>query len=337
MIHASGKRTALNQAGFVAIITATIVTVIVFVVVMAFTVIVRREETQARDRQLSTQALYAAESGVNYAIKSDLPSSPTNCSSVSNIDGANSISAPCILINDEPNELVFDEISTETPTVMYLTNSVNDLTFAWHDPDGSAPFSSSTKFLRAGGSAGWGSRVGVLEVMIYPVDSVVNTTNGSVPNRLVEQAKAFYLYPNQVSSAGSVGTVSYSDDGKVVYGNCHPGNTPRHCNVRITGIPNGLAGATGSRGYVIRLRAIYNPVSVQVTGRFLGSATALKGVQRVVDATGRATDVLRRIQVRLPVRQSYNLPIYAVETADDLCKRLNVYPNQPSTYNPDGC
>jgi len=332
----------INQDGFVAILTATIITAIIMVVVLGFTVVVRREETQVRDGQLSTQALYASESGVNFAVKADLGDNSLSCKSDPKIDGsANNVAATCILVNRSPNELIFDEISIDRPVVAFMKNSVDELTFAWQDTKGAPNFSNSyPTFFPA---PTWGNKVGVLEVVIYPVDTTVTTTAQGFPNKLIDTAKTFYLYPQTGGDCTipSNCSVSYSDDGKVVKAVCNSSNTPRHCIAKITNIPNGVAipplPTLGSQGYVIRLKAIYNPVALQINGRILGNEVALTGVQEVVDSTGKASDVLRRVQIRLPVRPSYNLPTYASETGDDLCKLLNVYPGQDPAYNPDNC
>lgn len=56
-----------NQEGMVAIITTMVIMVVVTLVVSSFALIVRREQQQSLDRQLSTQAFYAAESGISAA------------------------------------------------------------------------------------------------------------------------------------------------------------------------------------------------------------------------------------------------------------------------------
>ena len=59
-----------------------------------------------------------------------------------------------------------------------------------------------------------------------------------------------------------------------------------------------------------------------------------KGAQVVIDSTGRANDVLRRVQVRITggtTTFSYgdntgNYPDNVLESADSICKRLSVAP-----------
>lgn len=54
-----------NQEGIVAIIVAVILTVLMSLIILAISQNANREQRQALDRQLSDQAFYNAESGVN--------------------------------------------------------------------------------------------------------------------------------------------------------------------------------------------------------------------------------------------------------------------------------
>ena len=52
----------------------------------------------------------------------------------------------------------------------------------------------------------------------------------------------------------------------------------------------------------------------------------LRDGQAEVDATGRAADVLRRIQVRVPIKRNFIFPEFALGTADSICKRFVTWP-----------
>ena len=56
---------ARNQDGLVSIIIVVILMIVISIIVLSFAKVVRNEQRQTLDRQLSTQAYYAAESGVN--------------------------------------------------------------------------------------------------------------------------------------------------------------------------------------------------------------------------------------------------------------------------------
>jgi len=311
-----------NSSGFVAIIVAVVVTVIISVITISFTRIMRREQRQALDRQLSTQAFYAAESGANYAIKSGM-AERSECEQPGDpgyLDAHNAVKFTCLLVNDDPDELVFDDVNTDEPTIFRINENLSEMTIGWQSSTGNTTWPpggwyTPTPTFRV--ASEWGSIVSVVEVVIWPIKSTIDSDD------LLTSARTYYLYPSP-GGISEEGTVNYSSDGDIVSGKCHQNKTPKHCQVKIAGM--GASGATN--GYVVRLRSIYSSVSLQINGTDVGGQpTELTGAQRVIDVTGRASDVLRRVQIRLPIRSSYSLPIFAIETAGDLCKRLDVYPD----------
>src|SRR5258708_5693843 len=70
-----------GQQGIVSIIVTIILMLVLTLIVLSFAKVSRREERNALDRQLSTQAFYAAESGINdstVVIKSWIASGSSN-------------------------------------------------------------------------------------------------------------------------------------------------------------------------------------------------------------------------------------------------------------------
>src|SRR3569623_1752522 len=57
-----------NQEGFASLIVGIIIVLVLSLLTVGFAILVRDEQRQTLDKQLSTQAFYAAESGVNDAI-----------------------------------------------------------------------------------------------------------------------------------------------------------------------------------------------------------------------------------------------------------------------------
>lgn len=304
-----------NQQGFVAMITCLLLSIIITIITTSFVRIMQREQRQALDRQLSTQAFYAAESGVNYALKKDIASKTTcDTSGFGNIGP--SVSFSCLLVNETPEELIFDNINTEKPTVFSITQEVSQLEFFWEGPTGTENWRPPSNYPTFYNLSDWGSDIGVIEVVIYPIKSSIDV------NDLQSSSRTYYLYPT--SGGNPDNSVNYSQDAEVVKSHCdNGGGKPKDCRVTITGL-SGI-GATG--GYILRLRSIYNPVSLQINGNDAGGTRlALRGAQRVIDVTGKAGDVLRRIQIRLPIRSGYALPIFAIEAGENLCKLQDTYP-----------
>ncbi|HSX32249.1 MAG TPA: pilus assembly PilX N-terminal domain-containing protein, partial [Candidatus Saccharimonadales bacterium] len=58
-----------KESGMVAIMVTIILMIVISLIVLGFAQIARRNQRQSLDRQLSTQAFYAAETGVNDASK----------------------------------------------------------------------------------------------------------------------------------------------------------------------------------------------------------------------------------------------------------------------------
>jgi hypothetical protein len=85
-----------------------------------------------------------------------------------------------------------------------------------------------------------------------------------------------------------------------------------------------------SSQYYLRVSSLYKDVSLEITATDASSVPInLQGAQAVVDATGKAQDVLRRIQVRVPLTVSSTnlLSDYGVESKDAICKRFAIMTN----------
>ena len=59
------------------------------------------------------------------------------------------------------------------------------------------------------------------------------------------------------------------------------------------------------------------------------------GVEPLVDSTGRASDVFRRIQSRIRLDSTADLPEYSAESAGDVCKNMQV--SDGSYYRANVC
>ena len=80
-----------------------------------------------------------------------------------------------------------------------------------------------------------------------------------------------------------------------------------------------LGNLTGQQ-YYMRVSSMYQTVSLTVSG-----SVPLSGALAQIDSTGKAADVLRRIQVYVPLGESQNLlPDSALESTDSICKRFSV-------------
>lgn len=341
-------RAKLHQQGFVSIIVAMILLVLISLITLGFAYLVRQNQRSALNRQLSTQAFYAAESGVNDAVKQiSTIGDVTNCSDTATrvgnpqLDGTN-VEYTCVLVNTRPDTLVYDSISTDASTVAHITTggtTITSLQIAWQDTgpaantNSFAPLGGGFKFPQKNrvcsdgscvqGTLDFPDKIGVLRTTVIPADGAVSYDN------TVSNSRNFFMFP-MASNTGSPssGTVSMTGaDGVFGDGECSSTNTPRTCVVNINNV--------GSTDLFLRLRAIYKPVAATITAYNGSTRVPISGAQAIVDSTGRAQDVTRRIQVRVPLSPAYLFPEFAIESANTLCKRMTVWGDNAEGIRPN--
>ena len=83
--------------------------------------------------------------------------------------------------------------------------------------------------------------------------------------------------------------------------------------------------------YILRLQAIYNPVRLLIAAdagstisqnRSTPKLQGFVGLQAVVQATGRAHNVLTRLEERIPLRPVFDIAEYGIDSAETICKLL---------------
>ena len=91
-----------------------------------------------------------------------------------------------------------------------------------------------------------------------------------------------------------------------------------------------------SNTYFLRITPLYGSTHFRVQMLTNSSSVVnFSGVEPVVDSTGRASDVFRRIQSRIRLDNVSNLPEYAAESAGDICKNMQV--SDGSYYKANVC
>lgn len=336
------KPTHNSQSGFVSIIVAVIFVVIVSLITTSFALLSRREQRQALDRQLSTQAFYAAESGVNDAIQriNAGGGDVTECNQAGTISpskGAslgNGMEYTCALINKTPNSIEA-QVGTDDSTIVRVQGPANttigSMRISWQAASGEAGFANNAyhylpqeDYNTNPQANSFANITGLLRTTIIPV------TGSLKRDTLISDSQTLFLYPQASATANVTGTTPYTkgqpnQQGSFADGQCNEANgsngLPRYCNVLVTGL-----NAAGTNTFYVRLTGMYQPANVTIqaftnTGAAVG-ALSLSNGQAVVDVTGKSGDVLRRIQVRVPVNADYYYPEYALESAESICKRL---------------
>ena len=334
-----------KENGLVAIIITMILMIILGLITVGFARLVRREQTQALDRQLSTQAFYSAEAGVNDIVgqiranKVDLSQDyDTTCNSVisSNglsispaLDNSNNASYTCLLVDVSPTSLVYDIIDTAsavTIPVVAESGNISSISIYWQDTTGNTSLGCTSALGSFPPSANWPAacNAGMIRMELVSTGSGVNRIS------LINNTLTAFLQPQQNASAGTLGYNIASNNGATVYGNCSAVQQPRMCKVIIN---SGLGGSS----YYLRLRSIYKPNSVVVTASSGGGPIEFLNAQAVIDSTGKANDVLRRISVRIPLDSGLGqgVPPFAIQSGDSICKKFSVAPGIATTPETD--
>ncbi len=347
-----------NQAGFISFLVVAIIMIVLSLIVLAFARLVRREQRQTLDRQLNTQAFYAAESGINDAVNK-LFLNPglanqdyTSCDDFINavpalnsrLDGpAGVVSYSCLLVDPSPPFLEYDSVPIDQSVTLPLSPSnsspplnppITSLEISWEE---AAPGPTTNLAGCPTGGADpndalpgdWvNCDIGMLRIEIIPFDGA-KTRDALITERLIA-----YLQPR---NTGGAAAINFGDAAShVAGGNAGQGETvgalcdgsgPRRCTLRINNVPPMTNG-------FMRMRSIYAVNAVTITAFSGGGPVGLAGVQAAIDSTGKANDVLKRIKVTVPLADGDEpFPEFALQSTGSLCKRITVSPGSPPTYS----
>lgn len=352
-----------NQQGMVSILVTMVLMIVLSLIVLGFAQISRRNQRETLDQQLSTQAFYAAESGVNDAtqlINNALstgatlyakttcaaPSDPAAAAFYSNLPSstisAAGVSYSCLMVNPTPPSLDSSDVGTN-PIVWPLTTTTganfSTITLKWETKTGdSTPLggcpTSMTKELPT--SANWtssGCGYGVLRFDLVPTAGSTLTENS-----LSAATMTAFVVPLQSGGTPSVNfAAGGSNTNDVIGGSC----TNSACTLTIS-FPT-----PASSQYFVRVSSLYRDVSLDLTGTdTTGKQVNFSGAQIAIDATGKAQDVLRRIEVRVstasqdtsgtdtktvPTSQS-TLPYYVLGSGTSICKEFATTGSSSTSY-----
>jgi len=349
MITQSKNR--LNEKGIVSIVVTLIIMIILTLIVTGFAQLARREQREALDRQLSAQASYAAESGIN-ALKAALPyitaDSRTTCDDntivptygtnpFTSTELSDSSSYTCLLFNRKPKELFLQNVA-DGPVIAPLTLegpsgpvALDNLNISWKAKDGSTSVNSSARGEFPTASL-WGKSIGILRLDLIPIpESPVNIT----PAGLDAATKSFLLQPQPQNKGVATKKIGAISSGEVIGVKCNVA-VNSGCTFTITGLT--------LKKYYLRMRSIYNTSSITLNNQVPGGVTSTStftGAQIEIDSTGRAADVLKRIKVRIEDPNSSvsstkgpNFPEYSFSSNENLCKRLSLPSTAPDPCNP---
>jgi type II secretory pathway pseudopilin PulG len=334
MSHTKTFRT--DQRGIVSLIMTLVMMIIISLIVLGLAQMSRREQRQSLDNQLSLQAFYAAESGVNDAVaaaqkylatNSDISISNDNCNptvgnidlSTINVSAANNVAYTCVLVSSPGAGGLHGDLTKPIiwPLQLASGGSISSAKFSWTQTATPAPTANWTACPSAAlvgqnkafaNVSNWNQDCpyGVVRIDLVPVSTVGQQS-------LIENTMTAFLVP---TSSGGTASTGFKAGGSVYPAVCDGNN----CSLTITGL--------GTK-YYVRAIGIYNEGELTVTT----PSGSFAGAQITVDATGKAQDVLRRIKesVNINTGNTTALGSQPIISGDSVCKRWAIY--QDSSIN----
>jgi len=346
-----------REAGMISIIVTLILMLVISLIVLGFATVSRREQRSSLDRQLSAQAFFAAESGINDArkviiakVKANEPiPEKTDCKPNSDYNGSapaysnpsnklnadGTVSYPCLLVSTKLRTLTVSPVTaggSSTSLPLEPDGVMTNLHIDWQAL--STPLAVQIAKCKGAGTSNdafprnnvseWECPYGVVRMDIVPIGPTLSRLAMSSTNPLGQ--KTIFFYPTNNSS--EIIQPYALSNGAVAEMKCQEATG---CDVDVNGIPNG--------NYMLRISGIYVDGAVTITAQSVikGPDLDLKNGQVEIDVTGKAQDVLRRIQVRLPIA-SVETPDYALQSGSSICKRFLSSPlgfSIPSISNQD--
>ena len=325
------KRDKNYQSGFVSIIVAALIMVLVSLITIGFTKAMQREQRQTIDRQLSRQALYAAESNINdvvAALRNDpnLPAQKTDCDvssspSVNNgVLETNDVAYTCVIYDKTPTELDYKLGTDESNVTLLRTasgNNFNSISVMWSQADGNNQISNLPNCSNIN-TENVASRNGVPLIRF-------DLTDISALRRddLINKTDNMYLYPCQ--GGGGTNSTAYNSvtKGRLIPVECVDATVS--CTLEITGLGS-------SNSYSLRMRSVYDEAYLSIIAvDTFNNTVEFKQSQTSIDVTARAQDVVRRLRVSLPLEIAENPPEGVIQSFNGVCKLLRVDTSPGST------
>lgn len=313
-----------QQKGFVSIIVAATVMILLSLITIGFTRIMQREQREALDRQLTRQATYAAESGINtvwkYIQEDGVEEEKKECSytdgdvyrldngSYIEIDGtpdytpsafydedddSAAIQVTCILYDKNPTTVV-NQVGENQETIFPFEEKDDEnfdtITISWRGESAVNYDSSCTN------GAGYEFPASHSGTPVLKLD-LTNTSSFS-RNALASRTNYLYLIP---CNSGPT-SISLSNSRQIYKTNIDC-DDEGICSVTLD------VSALNSSSFFVRHKLFYDSGEISMGGvNALGDNAEIKRAQSVIDVTARATDVIRRLRVHVPYGEAQSIP-----------------------------
>jgi Tfp pilus assembly protein PilX len=315
-----------NQQGIVSIMMTIVMILVISLIVLGLAQISRREVRKATDTQLSSQAFYAAESGVNDVINlihanGDVATPNPTCTLTAPYSTgltptiAPGISYSCVIVDPASNRIPGDISSSPSVYSLATTSAtgLSSVTFKWGPGGGqststigcsTAALGQVDVFPTASPTNPWSCHYAVLRVDLVNAASLDRAA-------LINATKTYFLVPNRTGSVGSGSSILQG-------ASCSGGV----CSATIN--------MSASNSYYARVTGIYTDGSLTICGN--GCAAEFAD-QVTIDVTGKAQDVLRRVKVSVNLNggNQNSEAAAAIMSGDSICKRFKLNQNGTAT------
>lgn len=361
-----------RQQGAVSLFIVIFTTLLVTTITVSFMQLMMRDQQQALYSDLSGSAYDSAVAGVEDAKRALLmqqdcvgDSSVTcnnvraaidagECTTLSDIFGGSpSGERPimqaegdreleqaytCVKITEDTADYVGSIESNASATLIPLRAeaSFNRIVISWglSKTGGAVNLSSGTRELPPAGTANWPeSRPALLRTQLI---------NGRGSFRLSDFdttgfSNTLFMYPSRTGTS----TAEFALDGRrgAVDGEPHLVSCQSNvssgayaCEVTIEVDP---AITAGNQTAFLNLVALYNRTDYKIELLNGSNPVLFDGVQPEVDSTGRANDLFRRVVSRVELNNTFNYPVAALETRNNICKNFSIT-TDPNDYDPSG-
>ena len=360
------KRINNDQTGMVSLIVSMVLMVILSLIVIGFARTARYEQRQTLDRQLSAQAFYAAESGVNDAVTALNSGTPypgydvgggtdggtgnkTHCgtdqagpfgpgSNIVDDQNGHNTRYTCLLITQNPTSLVYRPVGQDQAISADLRfagpwgNEVDHIDIEWSALSPGPIFTPLPSHPRFPALGGWVSDVALLRMQMTNFDTPGFTQENYSRENLNRSTFTAYLYPVHTGPSNIDFDSSPAAQGEIADAKSCKSPVENVCSITIDNID--------STHVYLRLGSLYRDSQITIrafANNGSGQQMNIIGGQAVIDSTGQAQDVLRRIQVRLPINTKGGPMNFAVQVVDGLCKNFAIGPGFGADYAPPTC
>jgi Tfp pilus assembly protein PilX len=326
-----------KNRGFASIVVSLILVLVFSLITLGFATISRREQQNALNKQLSTQAEYAAESWINSKLRSGSLDAINTCAQT-DYDAANNVKVTCGLIkrnlSSTPATISGPTSGTSIPFTPTAGQSVTKFTITWKSSN-AAKKSPLTSMNNPFNDTLYNSP-SIVQISITPIKESALSRDC-----LINKTFNAFLYPGNSTATPNIasmpalncpnaGAFPQPAPANKYFGRCDGSG---NCTIDIYVDPvNRL-----SDKFLFRFLAPYGAPSESTNIKVTGSTNSFEagGAPTVVtdsgtvilDVTAKAQDVVKRIQVAVPVTvvtssgSSSMAPEYLIQ-ADSACKRL---------------